>query len=88
MGSAVPYKPLPWEASELVFVVREPFPSRTSQATLVYGRIDEKRLLSVRSRMPESGVIFSDGMEADCLRFTAGIEATVRPSATAGRLIC
>ena len=43
--------------------------------------------LRVRSRMPEGGIIFSDGMEADCLQFTAGMEATIAPSATRGRLV-
>jgi len=31
-------------------------------------------------------VIFSDGMEADFLRFTAGVEATIKVSADAGQL--
>jgi len=31
-------------------------------------------------------VIFSDGMEADYLRFTAGMEATISVAATQGRL--
>ena len=40
-----------------------------------------------RSRMPESGVIFSDGMESDYLRFTAGMEATITVAARRGRLV-
>jgi hypothetical protein len=37
--------------------------------------------------MPENGVNFSAGMEADYLRFTAGMEATISIAATQGYLI-
>jgi hypothetical protein len=36
--------------------------------------------------MPEHGVIFSDGIEADFLRFSAGLEATVTLAQVTGRL--
>ncbi len=78
---------MPWEERALVFAVREPFPTRTSQATLVHGRVLAGEPLRVRSRMPENGVIFSDGMEADYLQFTAGMEAIIEPSRTTGTLI-
>ncbi|MBC5764958.1 sugar kinase [Ramlibacter albus] len=81
------WQALPWDTPELVFAVREPFPTRTSSATLVYGTVAARHPLVVRSRMPESGVIFSDGMEADFLRFTAGLEATIAPAASTGRLV-
>lgn len=70
-------------------VVREGagFPSRSSQASLVYGEVVPGRSLKVRSRMPENGVIFSDGIEADFLSFTAGVEAKVDISANKGQLI-
>ena len=67
--------------------VREPFPTRSSQATLVYGRVQADQPLRVRSRMPDNGIIFSDGMEADHLQFTAGMEAVIGPSGTTGRLV-
>jgi NAD kinase len=82
------WKPVPWDAEQLTFAVREPFPTRQSQATMVYGRITKAQPLTLRSRMPDHGVIFSDGMEADFLRFTAGIEATISVAATTGRLVC
>lgn len=66
-----------WEERALVFVVREPFPSRQTQADIVYGRITEKDTFRVLSRMPENGVIFSDGMESDAIEFHAGMEITV-----------
>ena len=84
---AAPYSPLPWDASELQFAVREPFPSRSSQVSLVYGRLTESRQLSVRSLMPENGVIFSDGIEADRLDFNSGAEARITLAARQGRLI-
>ncbi|MDB5932240.1 MAG: sugar kinase [Polaromonas sp.] len=81
------YRPMPWDASHLVFAVREPFGSRASQTTLRYGEISASDTLTLRSRMPENGVIFSDGMEADFLQFTAGIEARVGLCATQGILV-
>jgi len=37
--------------------------------------------------MPENGVAFSDGMESDFLRFTAGLEATITIAAERGQLV-
>ena len=68
---------LPWEADELYFAVREPFTSRTSQANLVFGKLDARRRLVLHSHMPENGVIFSDGVERDYLNFNAGTVATI-----------
>ncbi|HEX8155265.1 MAG TPA: hypothetical protein VF698_19180, partial [Thermoanaerobaculia bacterium] len=69
-------KPLPWNARELRFVVREPFVSRTSAAAIVAGKLKENEALEIESRMPAGGVIFSDGVEQDFLQFNSG--ATVR----------
>ena len=87
VGGNAGYKPTAWDADKLSFAVREPFPSRSSRATLVYGEVRPDRSLKVMSRMPENGVIFSDGIEADFLSFTAGIEARVGISANKGQLI-
>ena len=81
------YEPQPWDADRLVFAVREPFPSRSSGAALVYGTVSAQCPLQLRSRMPDHGVIFSDGMEADHLRFTAGMEARITVAPTRGQLI-
>jgi len=81
------YEPLPWDAQQLTFAVREPFPTRTSQATLVFGAVTETEPLKLRSRMPDAGVIFSDGMEADFLRFPAGMEAVVRLARVQGQVV-
>lgn len=65
------------EARELRFTVREPFISRTSSAEIVYGHVDEGETLEVVSKMAQGGVIFSDGMEADFLRFESGMRARI-----------
>ncbi|MGM9489758.1 sugar kinase [Ideonella sp. YS5] len=85
--STAAYQPTAWDAERLTFAVREPFPTRSSQATLVYGAVTKAQPLRLRSRMPEHGVIFSDGMEADFLRFTAGMEATIGLARTRGQLV-
>jgi NAD kinase len=66
-----------WEASYLYFSVREPFISRTSSARLIFGRIEESEQLRVLSGMPQHGVIFSDGIEADYLPFNSGAIARI-----------
>lgn len=81
------HTPSPWDAPTLEFAVREPFPSRASQTSLVYGKFAGDAPLHVRSRMPEHGVIFSDGVESDFLRFTAGMEATISVAKVKGRLV-
>ena len=50
------------------------------------GVVTREQPLKLRSRMPEHGVIFSDGIEADFLRFAAGVEATVTLADRSGRL--
>lgn len=81
------YGALPWDAAELRFAVREPFPSRHSQTSLICGRLAPAEQLRIRSLMAENGVIFSDGVEADRLDFNAGAEVTIGIAARRGRLI-
>jgi NAD kinase len=81
------YEALPWDAAELRFAVREPFPSRHSQTNLVCGRLAVEEQLRIRSLMAENGVIFSDGVEADRLDFNAGAEVTIGIARRRGRLI-
>ena len=54
---------------------------------MVYGKVDAQTPLHLRSRMPDNGVIFSDGMEADFLRFTAGMEAVIAAADRSGCLV-
>lgn len=65
------------DAHELRFSVREPFISNTSSAELIYGRIKAGENLEIISRMPQRGIIFSDGMESDFLKFESGMRATI-----------
>ncbi|MGJ5136255.1 MULTISPECIES: sugar kinase [unclassified Bradyrhizobium] len=81
------YTALPWDARSLRFAVREPFPSKTSQTSLVCGGLNGAETLRLRSLMPENGVIFSDGIEADHLDFNAGTEAVIGIAERQGRLI-
>ncbi|WP_194482237.1 sugar kinase [Bradyrhizobium sp. CCBAU 53338] len=81
------YEALPWDAAELRFAVREPFPSRYSQTNLVCGRLASEEKLRIRSLMAENGVIFSDGVEADRLDFNAGAEVAIGIAGRRGRLI-
>ena len=66
-----------WEASYLYFSVREPFISKISSARVVFGRIEAREQLLVLSGMPQNGVIFSDGVEADYLSFNSGAIARI-----------
>ena len=77
----------PWEDDALEFAVREPFPSRSSQATVLCGRIEKDAPLVLTSLMAEGGVIFSDGIEADYLEFNAGTRVEITVAARRGRLV-
>ena len=68
---------LDWEDRRLVWAVRESFVSKSSQANLVAGLLEEGQELIVESLMPSGGVIFSDGVEADFLPFTSGTIARI-----------
>lgn len=78
---------IPWDADYLYYTVREPFPSLSSQAGLVFGKVTAQKPMRVLSQMPESGVIFSDGVEKDYLEFTSGTRATIGLSPTQGHLV-
>ena len=66
-----------WEERRLLFVVREPFISRHSSATIVAGAVLPSVPLMLESHMPTGGVIFSDGVEADHLDFNSSAVAEV-----------
>ena len=76
-----------WDCRELTFQVREPYPSRFTQAELVYGQIHESEKLTLVSDMAESGVIFSDGILDDSLDFNAGMELKIGIADRVGRLV-
>jgi len=88
LGVAPSHSPrFPWNADHLYFTVREPFPSKTTGTALVFGRIGASGSLQIDSLMPERGVIFSDGIEADFLEFNSGSKATIGLAERQGRLV-
>jgi NAD kinase len=76
-----------WNDPRLFFVVREPFVSKHSQASTVVGWVDHGHELHVESLMPQTGTIFSDGMEADRLVFTSGMTVRIGPAPRPARLV-
>lgn len=86
-GKSGPAIRLPWEDRRLLYVVREPFLSRHSQAAIVAGMLRPGEDLSLQSLMPSGGVIFSDGMEADFLNFNSGASALVHAADQRARLV-
>jgi NAD kinase len=68
---------LGWESDRLWFTVREPFLSKTAQASIVFGQIAPSQQLVITSHMPDYGVIFSDGIESDYLAFNSGAIAHI-----------
>ncbi len=63
--------------NELLFAVREPFQSIRTQTGITAGIIKNQNTLSIESLMPSNGIIFSDGIETDFLRFNSGSIATI-----------
>jgi NAD kinase len=78
---------LNWSDEYLVFAVREPFPSRATGTSIVYGTISPDAPLQIRSHMGNNGVIFSDGIEADYLGFNHGSVATIGIAPHKARLV-
>lgn len=73
--------------SELLFAVREPFQSVRTQTGITSGLLKENSQLIIESLMPSSGVIFSDGIETDFLKFNSGAIATIGLASETARLV-
>lgn len=86
-GKPAPRPQLRWEDPRLVFVVREPFQSRHSEAGIVCGLVEPGTEVRFESLMPSGGVVFSDGIEADYLPFNSGAVAHVRAAEQRARLV-
>jgi hypothetical protein len=71
----------------LYFTVREPFPTRTTGSSLVFGRVTKETPLILESQMAEHGVIFSDGIENDFLEFNSGTKANIGIAEKQGVLV-
>ena len=76
-----------WDANYLFYTVREPFPTKTTGASLVFGRVTPETPLILESRMAENGVIFSDGIEKDFLEFNSGTQAVIGIAERKGLLV-
>lgn len=70
--AGVQRRQMDWEMEKLVFVVREPFQSKSSDIDLSAGIIEKNNELTIESFMPENGIIFSDGIESDFMKFNSG----------------
>jgi NAD kinase len=64
-------------SNELVFVVREPFPSPNTGTKLVTGRVVPGKPLAVSSEMPDGGYIFSDGVVERAVEWNAGSRVVI-----------
>jgi NAD kinase len=76
-----------WDANYLFYTVREPFPTKTTGASLVFGRVTPETPLILESLMAENGVIFSDGIEKDFLEFNSGTQAVIGLAERKGVLV-
>jgi NAD kinase len=72
---------------QLLFAVREPFASRKTQVNIQAGLLTERSELIIESLMPNYGVIFSDGIENDFLKFNSGSIATIGTAKEKARLV-
>ncbi|MDY4488269.1 MAG: sugar kinase [Candidatus Limivicinus sp.] len=76
-----------WESEALYFTVREPYPSISTGADMVFGKIGPENCLEIVSAMPQNGVIFSDGVEQDYLQFNSGTIARIGLAEKQGHLV-
>lgn len=75
------------KGDELLFAVREPFHSIRTQTGIIAGVIKNKHFLTIESLMPAHGIIFSDGVETDFLKFNSGSVATIGVAEETARLV-
>lgn len=72
---------------QLMFAVREPFHSKKTQTGIQAGLLTGSSSLVIESLMPANGVIFSDGIESDFLKFNSGSIATIRTAKEKATLV-
>ncbi len=86
-GKAGEFKDFRRDSDYLYYTVREPYPSTSTGAEIVFGKIERNKPLKIASYMPENGVIFSDGIEQDYLEFNSGAVAEIGISEKTGNLV-
>jgi NAD kinase len=84
---SVPFNSIPKDSEQLIFIVREPFLSKTSKINLTSGILDPGSELIIESHMPQNGIIFSDGIHTDFIKFNAGAIATIKLAAVKAKLV-
>lgn len=82
-----PYKAFSREEKKLIFVVREPFLSKSSQIDLTSGVLFHGEELIIESQMPQNGIIFSDGILADYMNFNSGSIVSIRIADETAKLV-
>ncbi len=80
-------KIISWDDRRLIFAVREPFISKATTAKNVFGLIEDKDELVIESQMPNDGVIFSDGMEKDFIKFNSGLKVSIKSAKQNAHLV-
>ena len=75
------------EQNQLMFAVREPFASKKTQTGITAGILTETSRLRIESFMPNNGLIFSDGIETDFLKFNSGSIASIGISKEKANLV-
>ena len=83
----LPVLRLAWEDTRLVFVVREPFLSKSSGVRLGAGLVERGEEVQIESHMPEGGMIYADGIDTDVLAFNSGAVASIRAAARQAQLV-
>jgi len=78
---------LAWADAQLVYVVREPFVSKSSSADMIAGLVEPGKEIVIESEMASDGVIFSDGVESDFIEFNSGAIARISTAATKAKIV-
>lgn len=76
-----------WDAELLKFAVREPFPSRSTGTSMVYGEITPAKQMTLTSSMASGGIVFSDGIVDDYVDFNSGTTVEFSIAETRGKLV-
>lgn len=76
-----------WNSDYLYYSVREPYKSRRTGSSIVFGQIKQGEEVVIESRMPKDGRIFSDGIEEDFIEFNSGAIVKIVLAEKKGNLI-